>query len=59
MTTTTRTNKESKYAYVRQQCDGWYKVTNNGQVVIEDTDWQTAQRIAEQFGKKVKMVYDF
>ena len=56
---TTRTNKESKYAYVRQQCDGWYKVTNNGQVVIEDTDWQTAQRVAEQFGKKVKMVYDF
>ena len=56
---TTRTSKESKYAYVRQQCDGWYKVTNNGQVVIEDIDWQTAQRIAEQFGKKVKMVYDF
>ncbi len=54
-----KNKKESKYTYVRQQPDGWYKVTNNGETVIEDTDWQTAHKVAETFGKKVKIHYDF
>lgn len=54
-----KNKKESKYTYVRQQPDGWYKVTNNGETVIEDTDWQTAHKVAETFGKKVKTHYDF
>ena len=51
--------KESKYAYVKQQDDGWYKVTNNGETVIEDTDRQTANRVAASFGKKVRTHYNF
>lgn len=51
--------KESKYAYVKQQDDGWYKVTNNGETVIEDTDWQTANKVAESLGKKVRTHYNF
>lgn len=51
--------KESKYAYVRQQADGWYRVTNNGEVVVAGIAWTTAIDIANTFGKKVRFQYDW
>lgn len=51
--------KESKYTYVRQQENGRYKVTTNGETVVFNADLQLAQKIAARFGKKVRTQYSF
>lgn len=55
--------KETKFVYIRNDFDGWYKVTNNGATVAGHLSRGEAEDLAKEIakaeGKKVKNMYQF